>query len=100
MNLPSVIGVILTLGVVLVLISVTLRLLRGVSQRGSAGSGGMKLEVIQRVAVGPRQGIAVVRVGEQLLAVSVGEGGVRTLAELDDAVEPAMGITQGSQPID
>ncbi len=90
MNLPSVIGVILTLGVVLVLISVTLRLLRGVSQRGSAGSGGMKLEVIQRVAVGPRQGIAVVRVGEQLLAVSVGEGGVRTLAELDDAVEPAV----------
>jgi flagellar biosynthetic protein FliP len=86
----SVIGIFLTLGVVLTLVGVTLRLLRGVSQRASVGSGGMRLEVVQRVAVGPRQGIAVVRVGDQLLAVSVGEGGVRTLAELDESPETAV----------
>lgn len=84
MSSSSVVGVILTLGVVLTLISVTMRLLRGVTQRQSVGKGGMPLQVVQRIAVGPRQGIAVVRVGEQLLVVSVGDGGVRTLLELDE----------------
>lgn len=87
MSFSSVVGVILTLGVVLTLISVTMRLLRGVTQRASTGKGGVSLEVVQRIAVGPRQGIAVVRVGDQLLAVSVGDGGVRTLAELDEVPE-------------
>src|SRR5687768_17125525 len=43
------------------------------------------MEVVQRLALGPKQGIAVVRVGERLLAVSLGEGGVRPLLELGDA---------------
>lgn len=90
MTVSSFVGVILTLGMVLALVAVTLRLLRGATQRVATGRGGMRLEVVQRVAVGPRQGIAVVRVGDQLLAVSVGEGGVRTLAELDEAPERAV----------
>lgn len=99
MSPSSVIGVILTLGVVLTLVGVTLRLLRGVTQRASIGRGGMRLEVVQRVAVGPRQGIAVVRVGDQLLAVSVGEGGVRTLAELDETPETAVeSLEEVAQP--
>lgn len=82
-------GVALTLALVLGLIAVALRLLR----RVMGGSGGgvigyarqssTPLQVIHRVALGPRQGIAIVRIGDQRVAVSVGEGGVRTLLELD-----------------
>ena len=81
-----------------------MRLLRKVSQGGTLGrsKGGVPLEVVQRIALGPRQGIAVVRIGEQLVAVSVGEGGVRTLAELEPAEatapavvhEPLSGVVQ------
>jgi flagellar biosynthesis protein FliP len=83
----SLVGVALTLALVLGLLAVTLRVLRKVSQGSPLGraKGGMHLEVVQRIALGPRQGIAVVRIGEQLVAVSVGEGGVRTIAELEGA---------------
>jgi hypothetical protein len=40
------------------------------------------MEVVQRLALGQRQGIAVVRIGTRTLAVSMGDGGVRYLAEL------------------
>lgn len=92
MSFSSLVGVALTLALVLGLLAVTMRLLRKVSQGGSLGrsKGGVSLEVVQRIALGPRQGIAVVRIGEQLVAVSVGEGGVRTLAELEASEAPAV----------
>jgi flagellar biosynthetic protein FliP len=100
----SLVGIALTLALVLGLLAVTMRLLRKVSQGGTLGrsKGGVPLEVVQRIALGPRQGIAVVRIGEQLVAVSVGEGGVRTLAELEPAEatapavvhEPLSGVVQ------
>lgn len=43
------------------------------------------VEVVQRIPMGPKTGLAVVRVGEKVMAVSVGEGGIRTLFELDEA---------------
>lgn len=55
------------------------------------GTGTMKskqrvaVEVVQRVPLGPKTGLAVVRVGEKVMALSVGEGGVRPLFELDEA---------------
>ena len=90
MNFASLVGVALTLAFVLGLLAVTMRVLRKVSQGSSLGRsrGGVTLEVVQRIALGPRQGIAVVRIGDQLLAVSVGEGGVRAIAELDTAESP------------
>ncbi|WP_373069449.1 flagellar type III secretion system pore protein FliP, partial [Gemmatimonas sp.] len=42
------------------------------------------LEVVQRIPLGPKTGLAVVRVGERVMALSVGEGGVRQLFELDE----------------
>jgi flagellar biosynthetic protein FliP len=47
------------------------------------------MEVVQRLALGPKQGIAVIRVGERVVAVSVGEGGVNRLFELE---ENALGV--------
>lgn len=92
MSFSSLVGVALTLALVLGLLAVTMRLLRKVSQGAALGrsKGGVSLEVVQRIALGPRQGIAVVRIGEQLVAVSVGEGGVRTLAELEATEAPAV----------
>lgn len=43
------------------------------------------VEVVQRVPLGPKTGLAVVRVGEKVMALSVGDGGVRPLFELDEA---------------
>jgi hypothetical protein len=48
------------------------------------------LEVVQRIGLGPRQGIALVRIGERVVAVSVGEGGVRPLMEVDEPTRDAL----------
>lgn len=45
----------------------------------------LPVEVVQRVPLGPKTGLAVVRVGEKVMALSVGDGGVRPLFELDEA---------------
>ncbi|MEI6740725.1 MAG: flagellar type III secretion system pore protein FliP [Gemmatimonadaceae bacterium] len=43
------------------------------------------VEVVQRTSLGPKAGLAIVRVGEKVMAVSVSDGGVRPLFELDEA---------------
>lgn len=43
------------------------------------------IEVVQRVSIGPKTGLAVVRVGEKVMAVSMGPDGMRPLFELDEA---------------
>jgi flagellar biosynthetic protein FliP len=78
----SVMGVLLTLGFVLALLGVALKLLRRFAPTSSSGSS-VRMEVVQRLALGPKQGIAVIRVGERVVAVSVGEGGVNRLFEMD-----------------
>ncbi len=49
------------------------------------GSKRLPMEVVQRIPLGPKTAMAVVRVGGKVMAVSVGEGGVRPLFELDEA---------------
>ena len=82
MPFASFIGVIGVLALVLALLVLTLRWLRRLVPR-TGGANGLSLEVLARLPLGPRQGIAVVRIGTRRLAVSFGEGGVRTLLELD-----------------
>ena len=83
MTFSAGVAVALTLALVLALVAITMHLLRRLTQGSVTSRGAMPLAVLQRVALGPRQGIAIVRIGEQVLAVSVGEGGVRTIAELE-----------------
>ncbi len=85
MTFGSLVGVCLTLAVVLALVAVTLRLLRRMALNAPDGQRGERitLEVVHRLPLGPRQGLAIIRIGEQLVAVSVGEGGVRPILELD-----------------
>jgi flagellar biosynthesis protein FliP len=80
----SVVGVLLTLGFVLALLGVSLKLLRRFAPTSTTGAR-LRMEVVQRLALGPKQGIAVIRVGDRHVAVSVGDGGIRRLFELDEA---------------
>lgn len=84
MTFGSVMGVLLTLGFVLALLGIALKLLRKFAPT-STGNARLKMEVVQRLALGPKQGIAVVRVGERVVAVSVGDGGVNRLFELEQS---------------
>jgi flagellar biosynthetic protein FliP len=77
-------GVMLTLGFVLALLGIALKLLRRFAPTSTTNAK-LRMEVVQRLALGPKQGIAVIRVGERLVAVSVGEGGINRLFELEEA---------------
>ncbi len=44
---------------------------------------GVPLELLRRVSTGPKQGVALLRVGERVLVVSVGDEGTRLLTELE-----------------
>ncbi len=84
MSISSIAGVLLTLGFVLALLGLALKLLRRFAPTSTTGTG-FRMEVVQRLALGPKQGIAVVRLGTRLVAVSVGEGGVHQLFELQES---------------
>jgi flagellar biogenesis protein FliO len=67
--------------IVLGLLAVAHRLLR---QRISRGVGpSAQIEVLARVGLAPRQGVALVRVRDCHIVVSFGDGGVRTLADME-----------------
>ncbi|TVR64574.1 MAG: flagellar biosynthetic protein FliP [Gemmatimonadales bacterium] len=57
---------------------------RRLDLQGTARPQGPDLRVIRRVGIGPRQGVALLQVGERRLLVSCGDGGVRVLAHLDE----------------
>lgn len=83
---------------VLALLWVVLHLLRRLTGGGASGAGGaLALTVLRRVSLGPRQGVAVVRIGERVVVLSTGEGGVRQLLELNPGeVESAASSTAPS----
>ena len=89
MTIASFIGVLGMLGLVLGLLVLALRWLKRFSPAGSGGAGAQRLEVLQRLSVGPRQSIAIVRIGSRTVAVAIGEGGVRPILELDDPADDA-----------
>lgn len=82
MTFGALAGVALALGIVLALLAVAMRTLHRFSGTTPSRRAGLPLQVVQRVALAPRQGLAVVRLGERALLVSVGEGGVRPVTEL------------------
>jgi len=66
--------------------------LRGAAGPRSSGSLGPELRVLRRVGIGPRQGVALLQIGDRRLLVSCGEGGVRVLARV-----PQEESTEGSR---
>ena len=85
-------GMLATLAFVLGLVLLVARLAKRFLPGTVQASGGNSFTVVQRIALGQRQGIAIVQRGDLLIGVSVGEGGVRTLFTLpqDDTMKVAV----------
>ena len=77
-------------GVVFLLLGLSLRTLRRFNGGAPGAHGGLSMEVVQRLPLGPKQGIAVVRIGDRVVAVSIGEGGVRPLLEFGEEERASM----------
>ena len=86
MTTGSFVGMLGMLGLVLALLVITLRILKRYTPLGDHNGSTVPLKVLQRMAVGPRQGIAIVRIGNQQMMVSVGDGGVRLIADVTATV--------------
>lgn len=84
MTATSFLTIMAMLAVVLGAMGVALRVLRRYAVGGASVNGTVKMEIVQRLTLGQRQGIAVVRVGQRILVVSMGDGGVHPVAELDE----------------
>ena len=72
----------LAMALLLVGVALVFRAVNRIAFGGRYGAGRSALAVVARVGVGPRQGLAVVRVGDRGVVVSMGEGGVHPVMEL------------------
>jgi flagellar biosynthesis protein FliP len=70
------------LAITLGLIALAFRLLRRFQASVTTERGGLPLRVLQRVAIGPKQGMTLVRVGGRVLVLAVGDGGAELVTEL------------------
>lgn len=95
MSATSFLMVMAMLALVLGAMGIAMRVLRRYAVTNATSKGNVKMQVIQRLSLGQRQGLAVVRVGNRVLAVSMGDGGVHQVAELseDDLAAAADGTT-------
>ena len=91
-------GVLFALAAILALVAIAGRAAKRLGM-GGRGPADAPMAVLERAAVGPRQGVALVRVGSQLVLVSVGDGGVRPLMRMMDD-EAAKVIAQYAPPAD
>jgi len=65
------------------LCALAVAVLRRWPAQGLARGTGLTLRVLQRVTLGPRQGVALLQVDERVLVVSLGDQGAQLLAELE-----------------
>ena len=80
----------LTIGLIVVLLWGAVWALRRL--RPAAGSAGGDCAVIRVLALGPRERLLVVRVGERHLVIGVGGSGVSLLCELETPLPPPSAI--------
>lgn len=96
------IGLLGAFAITIGLLVLALRLLKHL--QGTRGTRGLlPMAVLQRIPTGPRQGIALLQVGQRVLVVSLGDTGARYLAELtgDDlatALRPSQPTAAEARP--
>jgi flagellar biosynthetic protein FliP len=85
-SISAVFGVVAALAFVLALLGMTVWAMKrlGLARGGSRPGARLPVEVVQRVSLGPKLSIAVVRVGEKVMAVSIGDGAVHPLFEVSE----------------
>jgi flagellar biosynthetic protein FliP len=81
-------GIASTLAMVLGLFFVGVRLFRRFAPGAGRAGRGLPVEVVQRVALGPKQGLAIVRIGDALYAAGLGDG--VQLTRLEGVTAPAV----------
>lgn len=92
MTWGPIVGAFVALAAVLGVFALAVRGLNRLTRFARADAG-LPLEVVARLGLGPRQGLAVVRIGERAVVVSVGEGGIRPVLELSAEEAMALGAT-------
>jgi flagellar biosynthesis protein FliP len=97
MTFGAVAGFVIALMLVLGLFALAMRAVRRFAGVTGGATTALPLVVLQRIAIGPRQGLAIVRVGDRALVVSVGDGGVRRVSELtpDECVQAGVITDEG-----
>jgi flagellar biosynthetic protein FliP len=93
----SFVGMLGMLGLVLGLLLITLKLLKRFVPAMSGTGGKIPFEIVQRLPLGPRQGLAIVKIGDRLVTVSVGEGGVRRIGEVIP-IQAVVGQPSNAEP--
>jgi flagellar biosynthesis protein FliP len=93
------VGVLLALVATLALVAVIGRAVRRFGMGGPRGRASAPLDVLQRTALGPRQGVALLRVGSRVMLVSVGDGGVHRLMQVEEDDAAHMLATAGFAPL-
>lgn len=78
----SVLGLFAAFGVTIALCLIAMWLLRRLAPGAVLAGRGLPLRVLQRTSLGPKQGVALLQVGERVLVVSTAEAGASLLAEL------------------
>ncbi len=74
-----------SLAITLGLLALGVWALRRLAPGAGPGGPGVPLQVLRRVATGPKHGVALLRVGDRVLVVSLADDGARLLTELDGA---------------
>lgn len=82
MSSTSPFGVVAALAVTLGLLAIALHLLKRFQTSSARGARGLELSIVRRVMIGPKQGVALLRVGERVLVVGIAESGISLLTEL------------------
>jgi flagellar biosynthetic protein FliP len=83
MSLSATFGVFVALGAVLTLLLVALRVLKRFSPTLGGSKNRLPMEVVQRLPLGPKQSIVVVRVGEKVMTMAVSGESIQQMGELD-----------------
>lgn len=76
-------GLFAAFGVTIGLCLIAMWLLRRLAPGAVLAGRGLPLRVLQRTSLGPKQGVALLQVGERVLVVSTAEAGASLLAELE-----------------
>ena len=92
----GVFGIIAALAVTTGVLILALRVLRNLAGPRVWDGHGVPLQVLQRASMGPRHGVALLRVADRVLVVSVSESGTSLLTELSgSALQDALEVNEG-----
>lgn len=82
-------NIIIGLITILAIMGIAFHLFKQYTQKSNAKRSSAPMEVMYRLALSQRQGLAIVRIEDRQFAVSIGEGGVQFLTEIESKKTPS-----------